>query len=459
MEQERATPRLARGLGLKVAIVIVLGLVMLVPLELVRGIILERAERAQEVTAEIAGKWAASQTLRGPFLLLPAERANPNIPGAEPTRRMLVLLPEDFTATAETATETRSRGIFDAEIYTAKIRLAGSFDEGSLDPALLEDGWRLRPEQAMLALGVSDPRGLQEDLSLTWDGKGVEVKLGMPAAFLALEGVHWPVQVFAGDVSDNFAIEMTLRGSAALSLLPAGRQSRLSIAGNWASPSFDGTSLPLRHDVSGEGFSAEWRVSHLARALPQSWSSYQAPGPDWRNLVVGVKFLDPVDFYRLSERSVKYGALFIALTFLVFFFFELLLGVAIHPVQYLLVGAALVVFFLSLVAFAEVVGFAAAYGLSALIVAGMISLYAAAVLRRRLWGGLLFALTAALYGLLFLILRLEEAALLSGTLVLLVALAVIMFATRRLDWSVPAGLPGRARPRARSGAGTDESPL
>jgi inner membrane protein len=211
--------------------------------------------------------------------------------------------------------------------------------------------------------------------------------------------------------------------------------------------------------VSGEGFSAEWRVSHLARALPQSWSSYQAPGPDWRNLVVGVKFLDPVDFYRLSERSVKYGALFIALTFLVFFLFELLLGVAIHPVQYLLVGAALVVFFLSLVAFAELVGFAAAYGLSALIVAGMISLYSAAVLRRRLWGGLLFALTAALYGLLFLILRLEEAALLSGTLVLLAALAVTMFMTRRLDWSVPADLPGHIRPEAHSGAGVDESPL
>ena len=441
MDHEQTRETQARRVGLKVGIVVVLGLVMLIPLELVRGIIVERAERAEEVTAEIAGKWAGEQTLRGPFLVLPAERANPNIPDAEPTQRLLVLLPEDLTATAETTTETRSRGIFDAEIYTAKVRLTGSFDEASLDPALLEDGWRLRPDQAVLALGVSDSRGLQEDLSMSWEGRDVEAKSGMPAAFLALEGLYWPIPAFAGDTDDSFAIEMTLRGSGSLAILPAGRQNSLRFAGNWAAPSFDGASLPQHHEVSAEGFSAEWRVAHLARALPQSWSSNQAPRPDWRELVVGVKFLDPVDFYRLSERSVKYGALFIALTFLVLFLFELLLGLAIHPVQYLLVGAALVVFFLSLVAFAEVVGFAAAYGLSALIVAGMISLYAAAVLRRRLWGGLLFAVTAALYGLLFLILRLEEAALLSGTLVLLAALAVTMFATRRLDWNGPVNRP------------------
>lgn len=456
-QEERALSRLAAGgLGLKVAIVIALGLVMLVPLELVRGVIVERAVRAGEVTAEIAGKWAGEQTLRGPFLLLPAERANPNIPDAEPSRRLVVLLPEDFTAAVETLTETRSRGIFDAEIYTAKVRLAGGFDEGSLDPALLDGGWRLRPDQAVLALGVSDPRGLQEDLALSWDGKAAEAKGGTPAEFGALAGVHWPVAAFANDASDGFAIEMTLRGSGQLALLPAGRRNSLAIAGNWASPSFDGTSLPQRHEVTAEGFSAEWRVSHLTRTLPQSWSGSQGPGADWRAMTVGVKFLDPVDFYRLSERSVKYGALFIALTFLVLFLFELLLKVSIHPVQYLLVGAALVVFFLSLVAFAEVAGFAVAYGLSALIVAAMVSLYAAAVLRRRLWGGVLFVVTSALYGLLFVILRLEEAALLSGTLVLLVALGVTMFATRRLDGAAVATAPAQ---RSTVGAGTGAAPL
>jgi len=428
----------ARALSLKVAIIVVMGLVFLIPLELVRGVIQERSERAQEVTQEIAGKWGAPQALRGPFLLLPAERSDPDNPNNAPSQRTLVLLPDDFAASVETTTETRSRGIFDAEIYTARVRLSGSFGESSLDRALLDGGWRLRPGQAMLVFGLADPRGLQEDLSLIWDGKGVAAESGVAAGFLNLEGVRWPVQAFAGDSDDGFEIEMTLRGSAALSVLPVGRTSSLKIAGNWPSPSFDGATLPQNQEVSDSGFSAEWHISHLSRPLPQSWSSFKSPHLPWQEAGVGVRFLDPVDFYRLSERSVKYGALFIALTFLVLFLFEVLLARAVHPIQYLMVGGALVLFFLNLVAFAEVIGFAAAYAISGLVVAGMISLYAAAVLRRYLWGFVLFAVTGGLYSLLFLVLRLEEAALLSGTLVLLVALGLTMFLTRKVDWYPPA---------------------
>ncbi len=453
MEKKSVLPfAAAGGLGTKVVIIIVAGLVLLIPLHLVLGVIQERAERAQEVTREIAGKWSGPQTLRGPLLLLPADRVNPNNPQGGPMQRTYVLLPDSFTATAETATETRSRGIFDAEIYTAKLRLSGSFSEASFERVPVDDGWRLRPDLATLVLGLGDPGGVQEDVSLDWGGQAVDAEPGVPAGFLNLEGLHWPVQAFAGRGEDAFEVQMTLRGSAALSLLPVGRQNNLKIAGNWRSPSFDGSALPQAQEVGGPGFSAEWRVSHLSHTLPQRWSSFDPPPSDWQDAVVGVMFLDPVDFYRLSERSVKYGALFIALTFLVLFLFEVLLGVAIHPVQYLLVGAALVLFFLNLVAFAEVVGFAAAYMLSATVVAGIISLYAAAILKRWRRAGLLFSVTAALYGLLFLVLRMEEAALLSGSLVLLAALALTMYATRNIDWSgfarVPAPPPGRAGGKA-----------
>ena len=438
-EDAKPAPRtLGQKLGQKVAIIVAAGLALMVALILVRGVIQERAERAQEVTAEIAGKWAQAQTLRGPFLLLPAERANPNLPDSPPTRRLHVLLPDDFDAQVETTTQTRSRGIFDAEIYTARVRLSGSFEKALLDRSVLDGDWHLRPDLATLVLGVSDARGLQEDLVLTWDGKQVEAAPGVPHAFLNLDGLHWPLQAFSGDDSDGFEIVMTLRGSADFSVLPVGRSSSLRVAGNWPSPSFDGIALPQTQEVSETGFAAEWRISHLSRALPQTWSSAGPPLPEWQAAVIGVKFLDPVDFYRLSERSVKYGALFIALTFLVLFLFEVLLGLAVHPIQYLMVGVALVLFFLNLVAFAEVIGFAAAYAVSAFIVAAMISLYAAAVLRRRLWGSLLFATTAALYALLFVILRMEEAALLSGSLMLLAALALTMFLTRRIDWQSPA---------------------
>jgi inner membrane protein len=441
-ESKKAPLTLGQRLGQKVAIIAGVGLVLMIPLYLVLDVIQERTERARQVTREIAGKWGEAQTLRGPILLLPAEHPNPRNPSAPPTRRLIVLLPDDFEATAETTTETRSRGIFDAKIFTAKVRLTGRFDRRSIDDDLLDDDWRLRPDLATLILGVSDPRGLQEDLALTWDATSFTAEPGVPDAFLEMEGVHWPLQAFAGSDDADFEIAMTLRGSAALSVLPVGRDSRIAMAGNWPSPSFGGSALPRDQEIYDSGFTAEWNISHLSRSLPKSWNAAQSPELDWQ-AAVGVRFLDPVDFYRLSERSVKYGALFIALTFLVLFLFEVLLRRAVHPLQYLLVGAALVLFFLNLVAFAEVIGFAAAYAVSSLLVTGMISLYAAAVLRRRLWGSLLFAVTGALYALLFVILRMEEAAMLSGSLLLLAALAVTMFLTRRIDWQSPARPPAR----------------
>lgn len=441
-----------RALTMKVAIVVVTGLLLLIPLSLVQGVIEERGQRAREAAAEIAGKWAVPQAVRGPFLLVPAERSNPNYSNKVMQQQTIVLLPDSFDAKVDVLTETRSRGIFDAEIYSAKLLLSGHFDADSIDQSVLQDGWRLRPDLAMLALGISDPGGLQDDLALGWDGQEIAAEAGIPGNPLSLNGVYWAVEAFDGEGGNEFQIDMTLRGSTALSFLPVGKRSSVEVAGNWPSPSFDGISLPQSQEVGGEGFSAQWRVSHLSRALPQSWISTAGPPSEWRDWVVGVRFLDPVDFYRLSERSVKYGALFIALTFLVLLLFEVVLGLPIHPIQYLLVGGALVMFFLNLIAFAEVIGFTAAYAVSALIVAGMISLYAAAVLHHFIWGGVLFAAAAALYGLLFVILRMEEAALLSGTLVLLGALGLTMYLTRRIDWYATAKLTPVAAPAAATGA-------
>ena len=188
-----------------------------------------------------------------------------------------------------------------------------------------------------------------------------------------------------------------------------------------------------------DGFSARWDIFHLSRPLPQSWTSDISPREsvaesDWYNLAIGASFLQPVDFYLLSERSVKYGLLIVSLLFLAFFLFEVLASIALHPLQYLMVGAALVLFFLSLVALAEIVGFAAAYAVSSILVIAMVGFYAAAILRRRLWAALLCVMIAGLYALIYLILNLEEAALLAGTLVLFAALGLTMFVTRKVDW-------------------------
>jgi len=435
--------RLGQMLGLKAFVIVVLCLLFLVPLEMVRGVIVERNDRSQEVAREIADKWADQQQVQGPFLVIPAERVNPHSAAGEMQYRQTVLLPDAFAAQAAVAAETRSRGIFDTVVYTTVVTLDGGFTAAGLQKAAFEtDGWLLRPDQAVLALGVSDLRGIQGDLVASWNGKDLEAASGMPSgARLPATGIQWPVNL-SGDGSaaggtlseGRFEARFTLRGSGRLAFLPVGKSSSLEMRGDWPAPSFDGRALPAQRDLRDDGFSASWSISHLSRPFPQSWTAADWQGTDWNTLAVGASFVQPVDFYLLSERSVKYGLLIVALLFLIYFLFEVLAGIVLHPLQYLMIGAALVLFFLSLVSFAEVVGFAAAYALSGAMVVALVSLYTAAILRRWLWAVLLAAAVSALYGLLYVILNQEEAALLSGTLVLFAALAATMYATRRVDW-------------------------
>ena len=392
--------RFGQMFGLKAFVTIVLVLLFFIPLQMISSVITERSYRAKDVAREIAGKWAYAQTIQGPFLVIPSERVNPASDNGEMQYRKVVLLPDDFTADAQVSTEERSRGIFDTVVYTTEVKLSGNFTEAAFAKAgFEEEGWRLRLDQAVLALGVNDLRGIQGDLTARWAESGLATEPGMPAgALLPPSGIHWPLtgQVRPQDGGTPFDIAFTLRGSSRLAFLPSGKRSVIGMQGNWASPSFNGRSLPVKHDVREDGFSAQWDVFHLSRPLPQSWTADDWKQLDWNALTVGASFLQPVDFYLLSQRSVKYGLLIVALLFLTFFLFEVLAGIALHPLQYLMVGGGLVLFFLSLVAFAEVVGFAVAYALSGGLVALLVSLYAAAILKRRLWAGLLCAMIASL---------------------------------------------------------------
>lgn len=443
MTQKPAGGRFGHMLGLKALVIIVLGALLLIPLYMVRDVIFERSFRSQQVAREIAGKWADSQTVQGPFLVIPAERVDPASEKGELQYRKTVLLPDAFSAQADVKTEIRSRGIFDAVVYTTAVRLGGSFTAETLDRGGFEnDGWRMRLDQAVLALGISDLRGLQGDLAAQWGAAPVAAEAGVPgAAGLPDSGIHWPVA--AGGIRQDGAVQFdmafTLRGSSRLAVVPVGKMSLVDMKGDWPSPSFDGRTLPVEREVTEAGFSARWDVFHLSRPLPQSWISGAGFGSrhvesDWDALAVAAAFLQPVNFYLLSERSTKYGLLVVALLFLTFFLFEVLAGAMLHPLQYLMVGAALVLFFLSLVALAEVLGFAAAYALSGAMVVAMISLYTGAILKRRRWAWLLCLLITALYATIYLILNLEEAALLAGTLVLFAALGLTMFVTRKVDW-------------------------
>lgn len=454
MMSEIAGGRRGRVLGLKACIVAILALLLMIPLGMVGGLIAERSDRAEQVAAEIAGKWASSQSVQGPFLIVPSERVESSAvyDAVEQRRdaveqRRIVLLPDSLSLRAVVDAETRSRGIFDSVVYTTAIEMKGAFSKEALaEAAPVRDGWRHGLDQAVLALSISDLRGLQGDAALAFDAVDLTAEPGTKEPTLPPGGIHWSLQPIDLSESSTFDLSLVLRGSERLSFLPVGKRSTLAMTGDWASPSFDGFALPVEHEVREDGFSAQWDISHLSLSLPRSWTVDAGKQRDWDGLAVGATLLQPVDFYLLSERSVKYGLLFVALLFLTFFLFEVVAGIALHPLQYLMVGAALVLFFLNLVSFAEVIGFASAYALSGGLVAVLVSLYAAAILKRRLWAALLCAMIAALYAVLYVILNLEEAAMLAGTLVLFAALAATMYATRKVDWleSLPTMPPRRS---------------
>jgi inner membrane protein len=243
-----------------------------------------------------------------------------------------------------------------------------------------------------------------------------------------------------------FSLSVSLAGSSGLRMMPFGRQTRLALRSTWASPSFSGAFLPESRRVGKDGFNATWNVSHYGRSFPQSWSSVQTASlaSAINGSAFGVDFVQPVDVYQQTERSVKYGALFLVLTFVTFFLFELFQPIRVYPVQYLMVGSALCLFYVLLLSIAEQLAFGVAYLVAAGATVTLLGSYAAAVLRSKGRAAVFAGVLALLYGYLFVLLQAEDYALLLGSIGLFLILALVMLITRRVDWYGSATIPTEA---------------
>jgi len=424
----------------------VVALLMLIPLAMVESVVSERHATYRTVVADIAASWAGSQLLAGPILLVPYseevevrdEYVTPQgekkvAVRRETLQRRAVLLPDDLAIGGRLNTETRRRGIYKVQVFTAELEVAAEF--GGLEAAvaalsspdrLQEIGWR----DAVIAFGLSDPRGI-----VTIDGLSLNGAPGLPRPGTTLpeilpRGLH----VAVGDaVGDRLELRMPLvvRGSGGLQFLPLGETTRVDLSSAWPHPSFTGDILPATREVSGSGFTAAWTIPLLSRSYPQAWTAGAPIAVD--EVEAGVCLFEPVALYDLVTRAVKYGLLFIALTFLTLGLIELVLGVRLRLVQFALIGMALAMFFLTLVALAEHVGFGVAYLLASATVVVINTLYTAAILRRRSTAVLVGGVLTAIYGILYTILEAEDFALLGGTALLLTALAVTMYFTRRIN--------------------------
>lgn len=446
----------------KLLMLFLLVMLLLIPVARVTSLVRERMGRQDEVATEIAGTWGGSQTLIGPMLAMPYSRPDgertieqlvsvegvelkagvvthpvPHIVRkTEPITRhhRLHSLPTTVRWQATVTPEIRYRGLFEVVVYEARLRASGTFErpriEGTATP-----NW----DRAVLVLGLPDVHGLEQRARLVWDGEEIEFLPGNGGTEGAAvgEAIHAPLPGLAERSPDEpipFAFELVLRGSGDLRFLPVGEETTVELAGPWSSPGFTGAFLPTRPEIGPDGFSAVWEVPYFGRPYPQSWTDDDVAPHQLLGSAFGVSLVLPADGYQQTERSVKYAVLFILLTFGTFFLLEVLSPVRLHAMHYLLVGSALVLFYVLLLALSEHLGFAPAYGLAATATVGLVGGYSRSILASRRWAVLVLSSMAVLYGYLYVLLRLEDYSLLFGALGLFAALALVMRLTRKLDW-------------------------
>jgi inner membrane protein len=451
---------------LKTGAIAFLILLLHIPLLMVRGTLLERRQSRNEAVASISRSWGGSQELIGPFLAIPAVwtrtvDAQVLVDGKVVEREKTVekrgcvyLFPETLSIDGDIETSTLYRGIYEAVVYRTKASIFGTFDPS--EQKLSEQDGELDWNRARIVFGLSDLRGIADTPDMRLAGRRVVLEPGTGLSDLA-SGLSAPLGEFDRDNALPFEIDLSFQGSGSIATVPAAARNEATLIGTWSSPSFHGGYLPVDREVTDAGFTARWEVSSFGRPFPQVWSDRSSDNAaNWqalRNSIYGVHLITPVDAYRTVERSLKYGILFFILIFTVFFLFEVIVRIRVHPFQYLLVGAALCLFYLGFLSLGELVGQGVAYLLSATACIIMVTLYSISVLHSGARGLYVAAGLAVTYGCLYLVLRMEDFALLAGTFALFAALSLVMFLTRRIDWyqmenkeenNSPASLAGRA---------------
>jgi inner membrane protein len=421
-------------------------LLLLIPLVMVRSALSERLTRRSEAVANITAGWARAQTVSGPVLSVPYRihlpPARPGDPASPPqtVTGYASFLPESLEIRSALEPSVLHRGIYRAVVYRADLEIEAQFapvrfDEWKTDPA--DVLW----EDAFISLGVTDLRGIRETVRLSWEQQPVTMQPGTRMEGLAA-GLHARLTngVLTGTTTTGATcrVRLGLNGSPGIRFVPMGRQTRVTVKCAWPDPSFAGGFLPVERSVTSRGFEASWQVAGYARSWPQQWRSPDTPKPltaaEVASAGFGVDLIEPLDAYRYVERSVKYGVLFIVLVFTAFFLFEILAPLKVHPFQYLLVGLALVLFYLALLALSEFIAFGAAYLLGSAASTVLVTLYGLAALQRAARALVVAAELGVTYGFLYVVLRLQDYALLVGTAGLMLALGLVMYLTRNIDW-------------------------
>ena len=419
--------KLRYSVFLKVIIIGGLILLLLIPALLIGHLVDERQTLRDDAVDEVSEKWAEWQTVRGPFLAIPYYEYGKD--GKSIETHYLNVMPEHLNVTGDVATQKLHRGIYDVVVYHSNLNISGDF--GNVDFAGVSKE-RLRFDRALLCMGISDLRGVEEQLNVHLGNEDCGFDAGLPNHNVAWTGVQSLVNL-TDSLNDTlpFSITLKLKGAGSISFCPVGANTEVHLTSDWNNPSFMGNFLPTERNVDENGFSAVWKMMHLNRNFPRSWKddAYTVGDSDF-----GATLLLPVDSYQKTERCVKYSILFTTITFLVFFFVEISRKKLLHPLHYLLVGAALIVFYTLLLSISEYVTFNLAYLIASVATILLITLYSKAVLKSWPLGLFVGGVLVILYGYMFTILQLQDYALLAGSIFVFVVLCLVMYFSRKINW-------------------------
>lgn len=430
--------RLSGNLTLKGVLIAVLTLLLLIPAAFISELVRERSDRREEVEEELSSKWASSQTLKGPVLVIPYVKETADSKGSKTySDYYYTLLPENLDIEGEIIPEkNRSRGLFKAfSLYKSEMNLKGEFpaiDFASLDIPLQDINF----EQAKLCFGISDFAGLEDLVRVNLDGESMELSkdkndiLGDNFSEGGM-GVSIPLSKEKLLSKRKFSMNLRLKGSNAISFAPMGKTMTVNLKSSWQNPSFFGKYLSSESEVSDSGFSVKWKLLDINRNYPQIWKGTEY---DLTEATFGVKMLNPNDSYGKTHRAVKYALLFIALTLGLCFCVEILQKRRIHPLQYSLIGMALCMFYTLLLSIGEYTGFNHAYLAAASATVALIGIYSASIFRSTKTGMIFGGVIAGLYGFIFILIQLSDGALLVGSVGLFILLCLIMYYTRKIDW-------------------------
>jgi inner membrane protein len=434
-DQPKKFHNFTSGGGFKILVLVILVLLMLIPISMIRSLVKERSFRAIDAEKEIMEAWGSELILYGPVIRIP-------VVAEEQFRKVnkaLWLTPKDITINSTFSAEKKRRGIFSVALFSGDVSLSGTFTYERAEGEIKQTQ-TMYPEQAEIIIGFVNQKGIRRIVKADWNGKELFFMPGSRNVFnnTVSNGIN-AASPFDTKGENTFDIQFTVQGGKTIRMLPIGETTQAHIVSDWISPSFQGGFLPASYALTDSGFDAEWEISYLSRSIPLFWltgerGEYEGSMYLGRELF-GVNFFKPLDHYALNERAVKYAILFLIIPFITLFFLEVFSQRKIHPAQYLLSALANVIFYLLLLSISEHLSFSIAYLISAIALTVMMTLYARSLVETWTRSAFMGLVMAMLYLILYLTLNAEDWALLIGSILAFIICAVVMFLTRKLDWS------------------------